>query len=49
LNHLHSQLTSADRALVKLLGASGYLAGGPGQAAHVSELLAEAYCRPGGL
>jgi hypothetical protein len=46
LNHLHAQLTEADRALVKLLGASGYLAGGPGQVAHVSELLAEAYCRP---
>ena len=46
LNHLHRQLTTADRALVKLLGASGYLAGGPGQVAHVSELLAEAYCRP---
>jgi len=46
LNHLHAQLTTADRALVKLLGASGYLAGGPGQVAHVSELLAEAYCRP---
>ncbi|WNV84483.1 DUF2786 domain-containing protein [Umezawaea sp. Da 62-37] len=46
LNHLHTQLTYADRALVKLLGASGYLAGGPGQVARVSELLAEAYCRP---
>ncbi|MCS7481013.1 DUF2786 domain-containing protein [Umezawaea endophytica] len=46
LNHLHAQLTQADRALVKLLGASGYLAGGPGQVARVSELLAEAYCRP---
>jgi hypothetical protein len=46
LNHLHAQLTEADRALVKLLGASGYLAGGPGQVARVSELLAEAYCRP---
>jgi hypothetical protein len=45
LNHLHAQLTEADRALVKLLGASGYLAGGPGQVARVSELLAEAYCR----
>ncbi len=46
LNHLHAQVTDADRALVKLLGASGYLAGGPGQVARVSELLAEAYCRP---
>ena len=48
LSHLHAQVTEADRALVKLLGASGYLTGGPGQVAHLSELLAEAYVRPEG-
>jgi hypothetical protein len=48
LNHLHEQVTRADRALVRLLGASGYLTGGPGQVAHLSELLAEAYVRPEG-
>lgn len=48
LAHLHAQVTEADRALVKLLGASGYLIGGPGQVAHLSELLAEAYVRPEG-
>ncbi|MEU4746124.1 hypothetical protein AB0G02_37465, partial [Actinosynnema sp. NPDC023658] len=48
LAHLHARITAADRWLVNLLGASGYLVGGPGQVAHVSELLAEAYVRPGG-
>ncbi|MEV8438186.1 hypothetical protein AB0425_12480 [Actinosynnema sp. NPDC051121] len=48
LSHLHARITAADRWLVNLLGASGYLVGGPGQVAHVSELLAEAYVRPGG-
>ncbi|MEU4805232.1 DUF2786 domain-containing protein [Actinosynnema sp. NPDC023587] len=45
LAHLHTRVTAADRLLVNLLGASGYLTGGPGQAAHVSELVAEAYVR----
>ncbi|WP_433273335.1 DUF2786 domain-containing protein [Actinosynnema sp. CS-041913] len=45
LSHLHARVTAADRWLVNLLGASGYLTGGPGQVAHVSELLAEAYVR----
>ena len=43
LAHLHARITAADRWLVNLLGASGYLVGGPGQVAHLSELLAEAY------
>ncbi|MFJ6674938.1 hypothetical protein ACIQMJ_27880 [Actinosynnema sp. NPDC091369] len=43
LSHLHARITAADRWLVNLLGASGYLVGGPGQVAHLSELLAEAY------
>jgi hypothetical protein len=43
LAHLHARITAADRWLVNLLGASGYLVGGPGQVAHVSELVAEAY------
>ncbi|TQM84854.1 hypothetical protein FHX81_7314 [Saccharothrix saharensis] len=43
VSHLHARITAADRWLVNLLGASGYLVGGPGQVAHLSELLAEAY------
>lgn len=43
LRDLQDQLTGADRAQVRLLGASGYLSTGPGQVAYVSELLAEAY------
>ena len=45
LAHLQEQITLADRALLRLLGASGFLAGGPGEVAHLSELLAEAYNR----
>ena len=41
--HLHQQLTVADRALLRLLGAAGYLAGGDGETAYLSEVLAEAY------
>ncbi|MEU9359834.1 hypothetical protein AB0D35_17230 [Streptomyces sp. NPDC048301] len=42
LGDLQERLTVADRAQVRLLGASGYLSTGPGQVAYVSELLAEA-------
>lgn len=42
LRDLQERLTAADRAQVRLLGASGYLSTGPGQVAYVSELLAEA-------
>ncbi len=45
LAHLQEQITLADRTLLRLLGASGFLAGGPGEVAHLSELLAEAYNR----
>jgi hypothetical protein len=41
--HLQEQITLADRALLRLLGASGFIAGGPGEVAYLSELLAEAY------
>ena len=43
LAHLHEQITVADRALLRLLGASGYLADGAGEIAYLSEVLAEAY------
>ena len=43
LGHLHRQLTGADRMLLRLLGASGFLADGPGRQALVSELLADVY------
>jgi hypothetical protein len=43
LAHLHQQITVADRALLRLLGASGYLADGAGETAYLSEVLAEAY------
>lgn len=42
---VHRLITGADRELVRLLGASGYVTGGVGQVANVSELLADAYCR----
>jgi hypothetical protein len=38
--YLHTRLSDVDRKLLRLLGASGYLAGGPGEVADVSELLA---------
>lgn len=38
---LHSQITRTDRGLVHLLGAHGYLTGGAGQVADLSELLAD--------
>ncbi|RFU41886.1 hypothetical protein DZF91_09535 [Actinomadura logoneensis] len=44
--HLHAQITRADRMLLRLLGAYGFLADGPGQVAWVSELLADVYVGP---
>jgi hypothetical protein len=38
----HARITRAGRCLLGLLGASGFLLNGPGRAAHVSELLANA-------
>jgi hypothetical protein len=46
IDQLQAQITAADRGLVRLLGASGYLTGSAGQVADTSELLAEAYLRP---
>lgn len=40
---VHRQITGADRALLRLLGASGFVADGPGRVAYVSELLADTY------
>jgi hypothetical protein len=40
---LHKRLTGVDRTLVRLLGASGFLADGPGRRAAVAELLSDAY------
>ncbi|HVV20311.1 MAG TPA: DUF2786 domain-containing protein [Pseudonocardiaceae bacterium] len=46
IDRVQAQITRADRGLVRLLGASGYLTGSAGQVADVSEVLAEAYLRP---
>lgn len=43
LTDLNRQITGADRLLLRLLGAGGFLADGPGQTAHVSALIADAY------
>jgi alkylation response protein AidB-like acyl-CoA dehydrogenase len=43
LAELHTRITMTDRAQLRLLGASGYLLGSPGEVAHVSELVADAY------
>ncbi|MFI1734560.1 hypothetical protein ACH40E_36195 [Streptomyces acidicola] len=40
---LHQQLTTADDALLHLLGANGLTVSGPGVTAHVSRLLADLY------
>ncbi|MEV4490108.1 hypothetical protein AB0K04_08325 [Micromonospora coxensis] len=40
---VHRRITGADRSLLRLLGASGFVADGPGRVAYVSELLADAY------
>lgn len=42
-DRVQAQITRADRGLVRLLGASGYLTGTAGHVADVSEVLAEAY------
>jgi hypothetical protein len=39
----HERITSVDRALLRLLGGMGFRADGPGQVAHFSESLADAY------
>lgn len=39
VHRLHTLLTTIDRSTLRLLGASGYVAGSPGADAHLSELL----------
>ncbi|MFF8726184.1 hypothetical protein ACF073_06790 [Streptomyces sp. NPDC015171] len=46
LGHWHDRLTAVDRLLLRLLGAGGYTAAGPGRAAYASELLSDVYVRP---
>jgi hypothetical protein len=41
--HLHGEVTTTSRALLRLFGARGFLMEGPGATAHVSELLADLY------
>jgi hypothetical protein len=43
LAYVHDRITVADRTALHLLGASGFVADGPGQEAYVSELLADTY------
>ncbi len=43
VEHLHQKITQVDRSLLRLLGASSFLLGGPGEVADISELLACAY------
>ncbi|OLB77578.1 MAG: hypothetical protein AUI14_15640 [Actinobacteria bacterium 13_2_20CM_2_71_6] len=40
---LHRRLSGVDRVLLRLLGASGFLADGPGRRAAVGELLSDVY------
>ncbi|WP_304452946.1 acyl-CoA dehydrogenase family protein [Nocardiopsis sp. YSL2] len=39
-------ITAADRRVLRLFGASGFLSDGPGQVAYLSELMADAYLEP---
>ncbi|MBU2665895.1 hypothetical protein KOI35_20500 [Actinoplanes bogorensis] len=43
LADLHRQITRTDRMLLRLLGAGGFLASGPGAVVNASELLADAW------
>lgn len=43
VEYLHKKITQVDRTLLRLLGASSFLLGGPGEVADISELLACAY------
>lgn len=42
---VHDRITEVGRTLLRLLGAHGFTADGPGRTAHVSELLAHVYPR----
>jgi hypothetical protein len=46
LADLHAALTGADRTLLRLLGAGGFAADGPGRTAYVSELIAGVHVTP---
>jgi hypothetical protein len=43
---VHQLITQADRRVLRLFGARGFVEGGPGTTAYVSELLADAYVGP---
>jgi hypothetical protein len=43
---LHEQLTDAGRRLLRLLGASSFLADGPGRDLHLAEVAGNVYLRP---
>ncbi|GAA0975134.1 hypothetical protein GCM10009551_008140 [Nocardiopsis tropica] len=43
LRRASRRLTAADRTVLRLFGASGFLSDGPGQVAYLSELMADAY------
>ncbi|MEU0242472.1 acyl-CoA dehydrogenase family protein [Nocardiopsis sp. NPDC006198] len=43
LSRASRRLTTADRTVLRLYGASGFLSDGPGQVAYLSELMADAY------
>ncbi|MEU6477899.1 hypothetical protein ABZ858_13570 [Streptomyces sp. NPDC047017] len=43
LGDLHRQITAVDRGLLRLLGAFGFTAEGPGRTALLSELIADVY------
>lgn len=43
LGHVHERITRADRVLLRLLGAYGFVVPGPGWDAHLSEVLADVY------
>jgi alkylation response protein AidB-like acyl-CoA dehydrogenase len=45
LDLVHERITEVDRTLLRLLGAHGFTADGPGSVAYVSELLAHVYTR----
>jgi hypothetical protein len=48
LTRASRRITVADRILLRLFGAYGYLSDGPGQVAHLSELMADAYLEAAG-
>jgi hypothetical protein len=47
VNGLNTQVTRTDRALLRLLGATSMLLGGPGEVAYVSERVTDAYLLDG--